>query len=162
MKRILCFLLSASLMIALSGCIAYAQPRYEDPVRFFYRSADVAYQDPAGVIQAETRDAAQNRRNSEQLLRMYLEGPESQELRSPFPAGTKLVQFDLNGESAQIMLSFSGTEPKGIDLSIAFACLTKTCLEIAPVKSVTITLENSTVSVTMDADSIILHDSSAD
>ena len=164
MKRFLCILLIAVLF--LSGC-AIGQERFKEPVTYYYLRD---YSDPDnrdtffldGALGTETREAAGHRDDLNYLLSIYLQGPLDGGLRSPFPSGCRPMDIRQEEQYVYLKLSPSITDLNEMDLTVACACLAKTCMELTGVE--TVQIEGSsidgtvTVSRTFTRDMLILED----
>lgn len=147
----------------LSGC-SQAAP-YEKPVEFYYCAGSYSYETGTSAIVSETREGA-DMHSLEETLRAYLAGPESGELVSPFPAGLKLVAIRQEGGTVFITLSKELSQLTNLSLSMACGCITMTCLGLTDAEQVTIEAEDSLLngqkSITMDRNSLLLADRSAE
>ena len=159
MKRLIAFLLILSLCLSLAAC---ADPH---AITFYYAREKTEYQYGAadGVMVGESREAAGHVDDLRYLLILYLHGPVSENLRSPFPAGTDLVELTQEGDSLTIRLSSIVSVLEGTDLTLACACLARTCFDLTDVRTVTILAKGlETVSMTMERDDLLLTDDSAE
>lgn len=160
MKQMICIALL--ILLLLPGCAQ--QEEFTAPVRFYFLKNNVTYFTSDGVIASEMREAAEHRNDHEYLLRMYLAGPESPELRRIFPKNIALVKLELNDGKALVVLNDAAARLTGLDLTIACACLTATVCELTGVASVTIRAETQPLdgqkSITMDKNHLLLIDSS--
>ena len=160
MKRWICFVLLAVLF--LSGC--EAEVEYEAPVNFYFVKAEVTYFTADGVIGTEVREAGDRRQDYEYLLKQYLIGPESSEVKRVFPKNVELVRLELNDDSAVVVLNDAVARLTSLDLTIACACLTATVCDMTGVHTVTIRAETQMLdgnkSITMNRNHILLLDSS--
>ncbi len=167
MRRFVCLLLALLLIPALWGCDSRPEEPVE-PVNFYY----LRIQDPNGlvhgtadsVVLGEVREALGLRSDLTALLDLYLLGPETPAVRSPFPEGTGLVGWELDQGVLQISLTSEFTALKDLDLTLACACLTRTCLELVQADSVQILSQDpdsgASVSVTLSPDDLIFTDNS--
>ena len=159
MKRFFSLLLVIAVTLSLAACasrnaVTYYYVRNED--EYLFGEAD-------GVMVGESREAAGHVDDLRYLLILYLHGPISENLKSPFPMGTKLVELTREGDSLTIQLTSIFTVLEGTDLSLACACLSRTCFDMTDVQTVTITaMGRETVSVTMERDNLLLMDDSAE
>ena len=166
MKRPVCLLLILALALSLTGCgkgkqsstAFYYTRDYEadyEKGTFYHGSSD-------SVIVCEYRDISSRSSDLRHILSLYLRGPSSDTLVSPFPAGTYLISAEVQDSTVKIVLSSSLERLSGIDLTVACACMTMTCLELTQAASVNIRSEQPTsqggVSVTMTADDLVLLD----
>ena len=157
MKRFLIFLLLLSLALSCWACSEQAS------VTFYYVREESAYLfgKENAVIVGESRESASNIQNLHSLLILYLHGPLNENFRSPFPSGTSLVAIQQEGSHLTVRLSSIASVMKGTDLTLACACLAKTCFDAANVEAVTIIATGfGNVSVTLTRDSLLLVDDS--
>ena len=140
MKRTVCLILV--LLLCLSGC-SVSRSRQKDTVTFYYvrtysgSGTYDAYFDE-GVIGSETREASGHWQDLSYLLAMYLQGPLDPELESPFPIGCKVTQIHQEDGNLTLAISRMITVKNDMDLTLACACLAKTCLELEGVDTVQI------------------------
>ncbi len=158
MKKLICLLL---VVLLLCGC-SKNKDEVKTPVDFYYINAEIHYDSPAGVISAEVRDSTGYKDNLVGLLDLYLAGPSSDEFISPFPNGTVTMRAIRDETTVNIELSKAFAGLKGLDLTIACACLTRTVSELTGCSAVKIyvadTMLEGNDSITMDANEIILLD----
>ena len=64
------------------------------------------------------------------MLSLYFQGPSDPELESPFPVGCKVLEFQERDGQLTLTLSRMITAKNDMDLTIACACLAKTCMEL--------------------------------
>ena len=156
MRKIISLMLTAILLISLSGCIDTS-----DTATFYYARYEDAYvygMDNA-VIAGEYRDVTGHRGDLRYLLTLYFHGPTTEYLRSPFPSGLVLRSVEQEDQSIHVELSASLTMLSGTDLSLACACLARTCFGLTDAQSVTISSEGlGYVSMTLTRDSLLLVD----
>lgn len=126
MKKLMCMFLA---LLFLCGC-SRNKANIQTPVNFYYPNADVSYNSPDAVLSAEVREGAGYTNDLVQLLNLYLAGPLSDEFKSPFPAGTAAMRAFLADTTLTVELSTEFAELKGLDLTIACACLTKTAIAL--------------------------------
>lgn len=159
MKHVFCVILLV--MLVLTGCGTKGET-FTEPVNFYYMTADITYFTAEGVIAPEVREADGQRQDYAYLLKMYLHGPESRELKNAFPLNTTLIQLELLENAAVVTLSDQSTKLTGVDLTIACACLTATVCDMTGVTSVTIQAETQLLdgsqSITMSKEDVLLLD----
>ena len=156
MKRLLCLVLILSLL--LCGCGALGE-RIKEPVTFHYLCGQ--YQkELCCVVQTEEREASGHAGDLSYLLALYLMGPVSDELRSPLPSGTVVESIRYSSDTVLIALSDLDDALSDAEFSLAGACLTLTCLDIAALRNITVS--SGTRSVTMNSSSLSLEDTSAE
>lgn len=161
MKRILVIMLVLVLCISVAGC-AKDEVTIENPVSFYYRRSELSYEGNSGVIMQEVRESGGSEQSVITLLAMYFQGPVSTGMDRTFPYGTQPISLQLQDNRAHILLSSHIANLKGIDLSIACACITMTLIELTGVSSVEIKAEhallNDAESIIMDKETLLLLD----
>ena len=152
MKRLICNLLAASLLLSLlAGC----GQEMKEPVIFYYRKG--AYEEKMVCpIAGEEREVAGHRDNLKYLLSFYLMGPISKDLVSPLPRGT--LVYNITQEDTELTIELSNTSALLTDseFSLACACLSMTCMGLANVENVTIV--SGSRSLTISRDNLLLND----
>ena len=159
MKKAITLLLMLSLILSLSACGG------QDAVTYYYVRDELAYEYGVadGVMVGESRAAAGHIDDLRYLLILYFHGPVSDNLESPFPSGTTLESLNQKEDALHIQLSGIVSVMEGTDLTLACACLARTCFGLTDVQSVTISSEGlGTVSMTIERDSLLLVDDSAE
>lgn len=164
MKRTICLML-VLVFLLLSGCHYSESGDILEPVEFYYPrvTKHFVYGAQDGVLTAEVREASGHVNDLSYLITMYLRGPQSANLRSPFPADCKLEEIRTGGNTLCIVLSGEFAELEGLEQTIACAALAKTCLSLSQMQRIRIdsTSENKTFSITLTEDSLLLADQSA-
>lgn len=159
MKRLLILLLCASFL--LCGCES-GQHKYEEPVTFYYPRSELSFGKPDGVIGSETREAAGKTTDPAALLAEYLRGPDSDGLRSPFPSGTAIEEMAQEGNVLKLRMNDPFSRLSGMKLTVACACLARTCLSLTDCQSVQIIINGTTPEtqriITMDEQALLLMD----
>lgn len=128
------------LSIVLSSC-GRSPSGFTNSVTYYYRTVEVKYGVPDGVVAAEVRDIDASSNDYEKLISTYLNGPREHNHISPYPAGIYLVQLTMGADRVYITLSSHLSMLTGSDLMIACACLTRTVLGITGVRSIEISAE---------------------
>ena len=164
MKKLLCVILPLVLLLSLASC-STSKDSIEDPVHFYYRELEMKYGTEPGVIGKEVRDAQGRRQDYSYLLSLYLKGPASYSLYSPFPANTSIKSFSLQEGNASVHLSSSFAGLTGLDLTLACACITITVCEMTGAQQVTISAADALLdgnsNITMSQEDIVLLDDSS-
>ena len=159
MKKVLCLALLLSLCLSLTACAK------DTAVTYYYvrDEEDYQYGTADGVMVGENREAAGHINDLRYLLILYFHGPVSDNLESPFPSGTGLEELVQDGDTLHIRLSGIVAIMEGTDLTLACACLARTCFGLTDAETVVISAESlSTVSMTFTRDSLLLVDDSAE
>ena len=143
MKRITILLLAA---LILTGC-AFSGNKAKEPAAFYYlrtHSDNSVYDDfyAKGIISSEEREASGHRENLPYLLTIYLRGPLDPELVSPFPMGCRVLNVQQENGCLTLLLNPILAEKTDIEITVACACLAKTCMELTGVDTVQIESRN--------------------
>lgn len=160
MKRTICLILSAVLLFGLCAC-SQDRDNFQQPVIFYYTHPEelISFNSEEGVVSSEMREGKNYTNDLQGLLDLYLCGPVSDELRSPFPAGVNVQTMVPEGNTLQITLSPEFAKLTGLDLTIACACLSMTVLELTEYEAVRIdaadALLDESNSITMTWDSLL-------
>lgn len=161
MKRWISLLLVIVVLLTLAGC-AQTTPAPERPVNFYYPANETIYDGKTPVIQAETREGSGYEEDIAGLLTVYLRGPVSEELRSPFPRWVKVTHFAASANIATLELSSEFSLLSGIDLTIACACIANTLFDLTDVHRVQIYAADSQLdsqtAIVLDRDDIYFAD----
>ena len=83
-------------------------------------------------------------------------GPADKELTSPLPRGTVLYQLEQTEDAVTIGISDTSEALSDSRFSLACACLSMTCMELLPVKEITVV--SGSRNTTIRRDSLILKD----
>ena len=128
MRRVFSAFLLLLILAGLTGCGNTRESSYE----FFYLRTPETYDygTEQAVVASEDRSFPSPIQDTEYLLRLYLDGPVSETLRSPFPQGTRLLTLQHSSHTLTIRLSEEYAQLSGIRLSMAAACLAKTCFQL--------------------------------
>ena len=153
MKKTFCLFLALVLLLGICGC------RRSDDVRYYYPRTEVQYGISDGVIASETRNMDRDDFDLTYLLKLYLEGPVSQELYSPFPTGTALESLSYAGGQLFIVLSEPFATLENLDYTIACICIASTCFELTEADTVTVKTQHT--SITLTPDLLALEDTAA-
>lgn len=154
MKRFLCLTLIASVL--LGGCFRQV-PQNNESVTFYYLRSQYQYGNSQSIMGQEERQASGHREDLRYLMVLYLMGPTDEDLRSPLPAGTRVLSVEQEEGSVTVTLSEVPASMTDVAFSLTCACLTKTCMGLTGAESVTI-ISGSRI-VTMGLTNLILTDS---
>ena len=165
MKRTILILTTICLLMSITGCGTVPG---RNTVSFYYpRDPEEKVTGPVDTFcAAEAREAAGSTADLSYLLSLYLGGPVDDSLISPFPEGTRLLGLQQREDRLFIELSGEFSQLSDMDLTIACACISLTCFELAgDITQVTVlspeTELYSAVSITMTRDSLTLTDTAA-
>lgn len=152
------FILLLTICVLLfCGCTTQ-QYRTENAT-FYYPRSEITYGTDEGVIAPEIRTLSGS---LAALLSVYLDGPESADLASPCPDGTRLLSTVWNGTLLTLTLSPEFSSLEGIDLTVACTAIAKTCFSLSSATEVCITTQDFVgapgISVTLTPETIFLFD----
>ena len=132
--RVIAMLLALALL--LSSCGAN-RPEQGAPGQYslYFRTNDTGT-----VLGREYRTLPQGE-EIEELVKLLLAGPEDGELVSPFPRGTALNRWRLEGDTVALDLSEAYGGLSGVDQTLADACLVLTLCQLDQVERISLTVE---------------------
>ncbi len=152
MKRTLALLLLALFAPLLAACAGGTEEpasASDGMLSFYYRQSALQYDSQTGVVSSELRAFSVDD-PIENWLPVYLRGPASSELASPFPPAVRVLEAERDGACVRVVLSEAYDKLVGVDRTIANACLTFTLSQLEDVESVRIETEGDAVG-TQDA-----------
>lgn len=157
-KTILCVILA---LFLLAGCTPSAVKK-PDTAIFYYTYRELNLEEHSTVLASEKRDT---QGDLEELLTLYLQGPESEDLVSPFPARTELVRVTPQEEYLEIILSNHLSTLSSMELTLAYSAMAKTCFAFTDLDEIRISAESTPLDgakyISITRDSLLLHDDSA-
>lgn len=137
MKRWITIILLITFLFSATGC-GRKTSLPKQPVTFYYPAADFTYNGKTEVIHSEVRDCSGYRDNMVDLLNIYLQGPVSETLRSPFPRQVTVSRYSTTANTAIVELSSDFAGLSGIDLTLACACIASTLFDFTQLTRVQI------------------------
>lgn len=155
MKRLLCLTLAFLMLIWLPACVSSG----DTPVSFCYLRGDFTLGEIDSVLAYEQRDTAGRQDALDYLLGIYLNGPLDDKLVSPFPAGTHLVDYQMQGQTLVLEISREFFSLEGIRLTLEASCLAFTCFQLTDAETVQITCRNE-IPIVLSRESMTLVDDS--
>lgn len=158
MKRLLCCFLAIISVLCLWGC---DEDNAEASASFYYVRSTYIYGREDGIMAAEPFDTT-GFADDRNVLAAYLDGPKNADLISPFPKGTKIIDFACKGETLYITLSSHVVALSKAKQVLACTCFARTAIELMGVKAVHFETDNSTVArmdpIVIDNDAFLLYD----
>lgn len=103
---------------------------------------------------AETRNCSVH--SLQEVMEQYLSGPESEELYSPFPPGTRVLHVVEDENGLTFIMSGEFFTLMGVDMSVASCCIAKTVCEYADVSSVVLSDELESIRLEARPDHYLL------
>ena len=157
MKRLLTLCCVLALLCTSMGCSTKTKPP-KKPVTFYYLTQDTICDGKTEIIQPEERESAGYESNMEALLNIYLQGPRSISLRSPFPAHLTVTRYATTGSTAILTLSTELSYLSGIDLTLACVCIANTLFDLTELSRVQIFAADAQLegqsSITLERDDV--------
>lgn len=162
MKKIFAIVCALFILLSLYGC---TQQELDEgtQVQFYYIKNDPEFGSEEPLLISVPRTITAEEDTPEAIIRLYLNGPTSYDCISPFPGGTELVEMYVESNRAGLVLSPHIGTLSPVNQTIAYACLTKTVIELTGVSTVQLRLENSLINgeetASFNADSFDYFDS---
>ena len=136
MRRLLALVLC---LLFLTAC-GNKQPDPDDmtqPVRFYYCALGIdGYGGVDGALSWELRDLGSETISMDELVKLYLQGPQNNGLYAPFPADTTIRHMKLDNGVLYLELSADLT---GMERTLSAACLVSTMTQFEAVDAVNLT-----------------------
>lgn len=146
MKKKRALALLCALLLLLTSCALLG--REEGPPEGAYQVyfAVAGEQSAARAVDYEYRQVEEGGDSVKTLAEAILSGPASPALRSPVPAGVRLISYTLDG-SGRLKLNLSEQYGglSGMELTVANACLTLTLCQLPGVEEVAVTVEGEAI-----------------
>ena len=160
MRKIIVFMLILSLL--LTGC-AREDRGFITALKFYYPLQNADYSMGASYLQPELREGGGLDKSVANILNHYLEGPADLETyRMPFQYNTKVVSISREIGILNVTLSSGFATYTDLDLIIACACITMTCLELSDAQTIRIRAQDATLDgaefIEMSKSSLLLID----
>lgn len=133
-------------LLLLSGCGRSGKPLF-DPVYFYYPRVEYDYGYSDSVISWEAMDGTGYMEDYQYLLGEFFSGPIDEGFYNPFPPGTELLSAWLEDDSFYLELSREALALPEHQFTLGCACLSMTCFELAPVRAVTVSCGEKTLTI---------------
>lgn len=163
MRKIICICLT---LLMLSGCASTPSAPGEEGVKFYYRNPDedAAYFSETGIMAAEERSIQWEQQSISGLMEVYLQGPVSAELDSPFPEGLQLLESEIQSDQITLIFDDSLATLSAIGLRIAAGCIARTLWEYGGYETVIFKTQSQLLdgeeSLVMHPAKLVLYDQS--
>ena len=165
MKHIISLMICVIIIFSLCACSAQ-ELEFKDPIDLFYlliQPADHIHHGSAdSIIAPEQREGYKIRNMIPTVLETYLKGPVTESYQTPFPHGTSLINVAEESGNITITLSDEIADITGIELILACACLSRTCMELWDFDTVNILAETRSLDgkpmITFDKTNFLLTD----
>lgn len=162
MKKKYCVCLIIILLLSLCSCAAKQQPP-EGAIAFYYQRSSIDPAEYDGVISKDYQVLSVDSSNYTSVLNIYLQGPVSDPLHRVFPTGITLIELDIHGKQADVVLGGTFDTLAGMEQTIFCACLTLTVCDLTGAEQLSIYREQDAadgepVSVMRPEEIILLDD----
>ena len=162
MRKRYCVYLIVILLLSLCSCTVKQQPP-EGAVAFYYQRSSIDPAESDGVISKDYQVLSVSSSNYISVLKAYLQGPVSDPLHKVFPMGITLIDLDIHGRQADIVLGGTFDTLEGMNRTIFCACLTLTVCDLTGAQQVSIYREQDApkdepVAVMRPEDIVLLDD----
>ena len=142
MKRWMCLLLSAALLLLAMGCAHESQ---EEAGGFALYFLEAEPEMGGGALRVEKAylpelENASPEETARGLMEALLQGPLDGTLKSTIPAGTSLLSLEVSGGRALVDVSASYGSLSGVALTLADYAVTMTLTQVPEISSVKITV----------------------
>lgn len=161
MRRMICLFFAVMLLFSLCAC-SERDTDLQVPANFYYCTKTISYDSETGVIGSEVREIKTLANDLTSILNLYLKGPQSDQLVSPFPDGSCVERHSQNGTEITLIMSRPFAQLTGLELTLACACLGKTVFSLTDAQTLTIHADNIYLDgnshITLTRDSLLLLD----
>lgn len=141
MRKMLCVCLV--LVLVFSGCIHQPEAAGNEGVRFYYRNnQEEAYFSETGIMAFETRSIRWEQQSIAGLMEVYLQGPVSLELSSPFPKDLQLIETQILPDEITLTFDDSLASLSTVGLRVAAGCIARTLWEYGGYGTVILKAQN--------------------
>lgn len=148
-------LIFAGLLLLLVGCSGKnASIGDSNTLTFYYATEGTEQLSTQSAVGSETRNVQVF--TLKQLLDLYFSGPTTENLKAPFPTGTRLVSISDTDAGLQLTLSGEFFTLQGVDLSIASCCLVLTVNDYLNVDEIVVSDEMERISLQLRTDDFLL------
>lgn len=156
MKRLISIFLVLALI--LSGCAARGENTEEKiSLNFYYCVEGTDQLTSSLAVDAESRNVQVF--TLTQLMDLYLRGPTSDQLRSPFPDGTEMISLREGEAGLEVTMSGAFFTLQGIELSVASYCLGSTICEYLGTDHIIVVDEMERIRMEIAPDNYLLNNS---
>ena len=135
--------------LQFTGC-DYTSAEPTNGSTLYYIRSSYQYHSGENVIVGEDRVLGPEVSGTEQLVGFYLNGPVTEGLVSPFPAGTQLINVQDHSGLLEVTLSDANQTLSDARFSLACVCLGKTLLMDTDIIQVTFFIGGRSMTVNRD------------
>lgn len=162
LNRMLGLLLAAALLLCCVGCTPGQKQSDEDGIEvlLYYETKDVEQIAAESSVAHETRTV--NVLSLWEFFDLYFSGPTSEELVSPFPHGTRVLDVEITDQSMTLKMSGEFFTLMGVEMSIASCCLANTVCSYFNLESVILMDETESIEIEAKPGQYVLSNSLQD
>jgi len=142
MKKLLLILLSFILVANLCGCTS-DDNHDAGAISFYYLQDNIDFSATSPLLTNSVFKTKGTNQDLRSIFQHYLTSPAPDNCVSPFPPGTELIFLDVESNQASVTLTEHIKSLPAVRQTIAYACITKTLIELAGVNSVQIIIVDS-------------------
>ena len=144
MRKFHVFLILVLVLVFFSGCALLQGNKSELTMELYYQTSEAEFGSETGALGYETRALPWTQWPTfDELLNLYFEGPQDEQLISPFPDGLTCLSSSLDDGVLTVILSDEFDALTGIHKSVACACITSTLMQFSNVTGVCVETEKS-------------------
>jgi germination protein M len=126
------------LLLMLSGC--KHEEEFDKPANLYYLNTDYSGSEIITLFSVEQIESQGLSTND--ILKQYLSRSTGAFSHSPYPSGLQVLRTEIISDTMYITLSSHYTSISGLDLTLANACLYKTCTELTGVPKIKILIND--------------------
>lgn len=141
MKRMMFIIMFVLFVLPLLGCNNASEVEIISPCNFYYHNDLDSKENFNDVFICEIREKSHYADDLVQLLNDYFTGPQTENLVNPYPAGLTVISVYTEQDTTYIMLNDHISTLSGIDLTMAYTCLSLTLFDLTDCEYVEISAE---------------------
>lgn len=153
MKKAISLLLILTLL--LSGCVAQSQPLSADSFLYYYPAKAISYENDGALITSPAASELEGQA-LDSIVRSYLDAPIPEGAQRVLPLDWHLSSVEQDNATASLI--FEGFPTNSLLQSLAFACLSKTLLQLPDIQRLSISYPGTTEPMVLTENDIFLTD----
>lgn len=145
MKRLIACLISLTLLVSLCACDRKVEEVIsENSYMLWFAVRQGSKRSDSAAIYRELRQW-EDTPSPHELLYALMQGPQSEDLYSPFPEGVSVRFIYTDGETVRVDLSETYADLSGFEVTLADYCIALTLCQLPEIESVKITVEGEVI-----------------
>lgn len=145
MKRVILLSLILSLLLTVCGCNNEQNTEFLEPVSFYYYNDLDSKTDFTSIFVSETREGKQYIGDMTGLLNLYISGPQSENLKNPFPKNLSVISTEITTDTVRIHFNEHLASQTGLRLTLITTCIGLTVFDITNCENIIFTTENGKI-----------------